>query len=288
MPLATMKTKQIITLLIASYAMALTSGCAKNYCAKFYQSTNPNEAQLESYSKNTRIVRTLDIVNDHKGFIKQGYVTIGRSTFWQDGNIPEKYLIAQGKKVGADVVLFQEDHTGSYLQSGTTYDYMPEQTINTQGTATVTGLGAYGNRTANVDYSSQSTAPAKMQARTTINTVHRFTCDTVFMRKGKAPIHGLVLAELTSAQKREIESNNGASVLFTVNSSPAYDADIIDGDVILDINDNKVKSAKFASSLLSELAGSEVTIKVWRGGKVISRKVKLNESYAKSALPSEA
>jgi S1-C subfamily serine protease len=76
----------------------------------------------------------------------------------------------------------------------------------------------------------------------------------------------LQLAELTPDQRKKYERNNGVVVRYAVEGSPAFNANIIPGDLIIGIDNNNVLSGEHAGQLLEAIPqpADKVVFKVIR------------------------
>jgi hypothetical protein len=77
---------------------------------------------------------------------------------------------------------------------------------------------------------------------------------------------GLELSDLTGLQRTNLERNAGAFVVSVMRESPAWDANVIPEDVLIEVNGTPVKNAAQGNSLLDEAktAGSEIELAVIR------------------------
>ena len=92
-----------------------------------------------------------------------------------------------------------------------------------------------------------------------------------------APGHfGAYVENLTSEQRAAVQRNRGASILAAVRNSPAFEADVLTGDIILSVDGEDVRDAQDFISRVSALAGHEVVVEYWRNSAIDARIVRLN------------
>ena len=75
-----------------------------------------------------------------------------------------------------------------------------------------------------------------------------------------------------------IPLNEGFIILQVFNNSPAYDAKLVGGDIIVAIENRKVSKGQDINEIIKVndfRPGDKITIKIWRNGKYINRKLKL-------------
>ncbi len=230
---------------IVAVFMGLT-GCAGNPFSSFYQPYNiPQDRLIKSTSKPELILGS-DLKNDRYKLNSKGYTEIGSSAF-NGANVNMDHALDQAEKLGADLVYCYCNYTDT--ESGT----VPLITPNNQTVIAGGGVATvYGNKLTPISYS-----------------VRRYDYIATYWVKAKMPILGVNIMAITTDVKRKIGSNKGLIVTAVREGSPAYIADIIDGDVIVKINDTVISSGKSLQDALLSNAGEEVKISLWRGDKKI-------------------
>jgi len=251
----------------ALLVLALT-GCANNW-AKYYQGT-PDARALPNYDasesvQGVRVYSTNDIAKDRLEMFRRGYVQIGASAFNAGSDQgSERQLRQQAEKVGAHVVLVGSTYTNTVsgvmpLTTPTT------STSYTTGHATAYGAGgtvnAYGNSTTTI-YGSQTTMIPYSIARSDFG--------AAFFAKSKTHT-GIFAAPLDDATKQRIGSNKGVLVQAVVDGSPAFQADVLPGDVVQSINDESTSSPQQYQTAVNRWAGTKITLKLIRGSQEITK-----------------
>lgn len=268
-----------LSLSLAVSLLLLVAGCASGY-KQFYQpakGATPLEiAALRAAPPSiTPIVEHSQPVDDDgqsilKAYAKRSYVMIGQSAFNSGSQESEDSAVRQGQEVGADLVLILNP---KYTGSVTSIIPITTPTTNTSyssGSATAYGPGgpvtAYGTGTTTTYGSTTNFVPV---------TVHRSDYAAIFFVKRRVSL-GAFTRELNDAERQEFQSNKGAVVHLVVDGSPAFDADILVGDVIMAIDGKSVSSTKTLQALLREHAGKLIAVSIVRRGQHIEKSVKLN------------
>lgn len=263
--------------LVAALSLIVLAGCASGY-KRFYQSapgatleaitarrpSPPPAVPIVERSQPSDAQAILD------AYARRGYVMIGHAMFNSGKPESEDSAVRQAHKVGADLVLIlSPKYTGS-VTSAIPITTPTSTTSYSTGSATAYGPGgtvtAYGSGTTTTYGSTTNYVPF---------TVHRSDYGAVFFVEQRFGL-GLFTRDLTDAERQEFQSNKGASVRLVVDGTPAFDADILVGDVITSIDGVVVSSAKTFNELLRERAGKRVSILIVRRGQYIEKSVQLN------------
>ena len=91
----------------------------------------------------------------------------------------------------------------------------------------------------------------------------------------KPPVFGTHIRELTPEIKQQIESNKGMLIYAVIKGSPAFEADILKGDVLRKIGDVSVFDQESFQRALSNYEGKETDVTLFRGNKELHKLVKL-------------
>jgi S1-C subfamily serine protease len=76
--------------------------------------------------------------------------------------------------------------------------------------------------------------------------------------------------------RQQLEQNTGVFVLIVVNGSPAFNANILEGDAILKVDGEDVESVPDFMEKYKRLAGQKVDVEIWRNGQFKTNTVQLN------------
>ena len=238
--------EEISRLVIGLCALITLTSCvtASNGFYIYYQDqAGPTSTNLPPYSGSTKILTTTEAntINDEKNVMRNGYALIGVSHF-QGPTQLQSALMSQAKKVGADVVLYSCQYLGSKQTEVPIVQYHPAQTHTT----------------------------------TTKGTVQRYQYGAEFFRRMPPVIFGVMVLPLPNEIRQQLEKNTGAFVYVVVNDSPAFNADILEGDVILKMNGENVESVSDFVEKYRRLVGQKVDLEIWRDGQFRTNYVQLN------------
>jgi hypothetical protein len=201
---------------------------------------------------------------------KRGYVMIGQSMFNSGRRESDDAAVRQAQDVGADLVLILNPrYTGSVTSS------VPITTPTTSTSYSTGSATAYGAGGAVTAYGSGTTTTYGSTTNYVPMTVHRSDYGAVFFVKQRFGL-GVYMRDLNDSERQELQSNKGAAVRLVVDGTPAFDADLLIGDVITAIDGVSVSNAKAFSDLLLERRGRLVSISVIRRGQRIEKSVRLN------------
>lgn len=105
-------------------------------------------------------------------------------------------------------------------------------------------------------------------------TVNRYNYGAVYFVK-RSYIFGVNWRELTSDERKKLQSNSGVFITSVVNDTPAFRNDILAGDIIVKIDGQTIYGAQAASGALKNKRGQEVDFTILRNGKFIEKAIKL-------------
>jgi hypothetical protein len=202
-------------------------------------------------------------------YAKRGYVMIGHSMFNTGRPETEQAAVAQGKEVGADIVLILDPkYTGSVTTSIPITTPTTSTTYST-GTATAYGSGspvtAYGSGTSTTYGTSTSYVPI---------TVNRSDYGAVYFVKQKFNL-GAFFRDLTDAERQELQTNRGAVIRLVVDNTPAFNSDLLVGDILISVDGIIIGNSQALSDLLRQRTGKQITLLVSRHGKSLEKVIQL-------------
>jgi serine protease Do len=275
---------KLCPLLLTFCAIASLTGCvtAPNGFSRFYQDQAGGAiTNLPPYSGETKIVRQSDnVTNDLKELARNNYLLIGTSAF-QGPPQSQDMLMAQAKKVGADVVIYSSVYLGSQETTVPFVQYHPGESYTTTSSGTLNanayGNGGYAYGTGNYYGNSTTTSSGTYSTEMIPITIQRYQYDVGYFRKGKTPVLGIVPKELPDEIRQQLQRNNGVYVWVVRNDTPAFYANILEGDVILKLNGENVESIKDFSEKLLPVVGKKVDLEIWRSGETKTISVQLND-----------
>ena len=220
---------------------------------------------------------------DAQKMFEDGYDLVGFSSF-NAGEVDKGKLIAQARKVKAEVVVFYSQYTNTL--SGVMPLTLPDNhTVTTTytGNSNISG-NVYGSRGGWANYS--GTGSSFGTANTTIYgskttyipySQNRYDYMASYWIKMKKPIFGVLAIDLTSEQRSKIGTNKGAFVYGVVKGSPAFMADIFKGDIIKKINEDDVKDTADLVLKTDTNFGKKVTVTLVRDGNNLTKDVQLSQ-----------
>lgn len=83
--------------------------------------------------------------------------------------------------------------------------------------------------------------------------------------------------DLTDEERRQLQSNRGAYVISVIDDSPAYESDILPGDVIVALNGNAANGQDGLSDLVKASEGRDVELIIIRQGVRLTKTVFLRK-----------
>ncbi|OYW36232.1 MAG: signaling protein [Hydrogenophilales bacterium 12-61-10] len=263
---------------ILAVALAiLLSGCANGYQA-FYkqaQGATPEAVAAKRAAPPPPIpaVERAQPGNSQEtqdAYWKRGYAIIGNSMFNSGRPVSEDSAVRQAQDVGADLVLIlNPQYTGTVTSS---VPITTPTTTTSYSTGTATAYGYGGSATA---YGSGTTTTYGTTTNYIPMTLNRSDYGAVYFVKQRFDL-GLVTRDLNDAERQELQTDRGAAVRLVVDGTPAFNADMLVGDVITTIDGVAVPGAKVFNELLSERRGKLIALALIRRGQRIEKSVQLN------------
>lgn len=281
---ATKGTHMRITLMLV---VAVLSGCATNGYTKFYTPARGNETATSNplYVKPPKVpalyTHSNDVDADVKRLNEDGYWLIGTSSFFGPSKMANKEdAIAQGQKVGAALVMLKTSYKDTL--SGTMPMVLPNApqtaTMNTTGNVYGNGGSAYYNSTSTVTMPGGSTTyniPYNV-SRSDIFASYWVLFDPAKMRLGVRP------GTLPDDVRNKLKRNTGAYVYIVVHGTPAFAANVMEGDVIVKIDDADVIDGNGFLAQLAQYQGQTVNLSIIRDGLPVNIRVPLKQIAATS------
>jgi len=269
-------------MLIALCALVNLTGCitTPNGFRKFYQDkAGTLITNCAPYSGSTKVYAAANPMNDVRDLYRNGYVLIGESAF-QGPRQSNGALMSQAKKVGADIVLLSSAYLGSQQTAVPWIQYNPGQTYTTTSSGIVNanawGSGGYAYGTGNYYGTSTTTTPGTYSTQVIPVTVHRYQYHAGYFRKMPPPIFGVLAQPLPPEIRQQLERNTGVFAWIVRANSPAFAANILDGDVILKVNSENVLSVEDYVAKFAGLDGQKVDVEIWRNGQIKNISLQLN------------
>jgi membrane-associated protease RseP (regulator of RpoE activity) len=255
---------------LSVFLLLLSIGCAKTY-SQFYTDTTQGRdinKYIEVSAIEPKLLNGNNVKSDIIQMIENGYVLLGYSNFY-GRKINENQAIDQAKQVKASIVIVYSKYRDTI--SGYTPLILPDsKTSVTNVTASIYGSSGYAT-----GYGTGNTSSYGTQTMYVPYNIDRFDQGATYWAKRKNIVFGAFCNDLTPELRQKIGSNRGVLVVAVVKQSPAYRADIINGDILKKINNKEIDMSN-GESILNENAGKKVTIILIRDGKELTKEVMLN------------
>ena len=249
---------RLITVIVTCLVL---NACASGY-QQFYKpyvdaKTLPDVQLLKDGDK-PEIFSSDDMQRDVKIAISRGYRPIGASSF--NGQIEsEQAVIHQAKSIGAILVLVNLKFTES--RTITTPLFLPNnQTTYNSGSV----YGTYGS----ANYSGTSTTYGTTVVPITSQQQRYDQTAVFFVKSTKKPKFGIMVTDLPPELRSKYERNNGALIDNVAEESPAFAANLLPGDILIELNSTTVINAKHAEELMQSASPKDgkCILKVIRNG----------------------
>ena len=248
--------KQYFLAIIGCFLLA---SCTTNF-KKFYKpivdAKSLSNVQLLVKMETPIILYSKNIDLDVNITLSKNYILIGSSNFIGELE-SERSLISQARAVNAGFVIVYSE----FLNSITTTESLllpNSQTSYSNGTV----YGSYGH----VNYSESTTSNNTMVVPYT-STQHQYLQKAFFFVKNKTKQRvGVNVVDLSSELRTKLERNTGVLVDVVYEESPAFIANILVSDVIIEVNGINIINSKQASDLLQQLPQGKLVLKIIRNG----------------------
>lgn len=206
----------------------------------------------------------IDLEQDLLKMLENNYLPVGYSLF-NAADVNKKDAIRQAKKVNAAVVILHSKY------SGTLSGYRPF-TRPDRKTSSTTFLGsAHGSSNFTSFFGTADTTTHGTTTTYIPQNINRFNYLVTYWIQMKRPIFGTQIGDLSAEVKQQIASNKGVLVLAVIKGSPAFEADILKGDVIQKIRDFSVYDEGTFQAALDEYQGSRVDVFINRANITIKK-----------------
>jgi C-terminal processing protease CtpA/Prc len=252
---------------IVPIAMVLAlAGCANPY-REHYVSTLERwpsgvSTRLLPAAGPVEIVTSTDMRRDAVRMMENGYVLLGRSKF-SSTNVDPDGARKQAEEIGAAVVVVSSKYANSVIQSVPMTEYIPprQETYTESGYVHVTPDSGYW-----YDREMTRTIEGEFQTAYVPQTTDYYDYAATYWAKSKPPIFGVLVRELSTEQRQELQSNRGVLVRAVIKGSPAFAADFLRDDVITSFAGEVVYEPDRFFELVEAHQGQEVEVELVRRG----------------------
>lgn len=239
-------------------AMAATTllivGCAQNGYKQFYQqvvdvNTLSDVKILESGTE-PEVLRTNNLNRDIHILRSKGYIPIGYSSF--NGSYENvENAKKQAEQVAALVVLVASEYTNTETKTSA---LLIPTTSTSQHSGTIYG----GNGTGG--YTGSSTTYGNTVVPFTASQRRYDQAAVYFIEISKKPRFGLVSNDLTPKLRSELERNTGALVEVVIEGTPAFRANFLPGDVIIEIDGKLIENTDHAIAVMNAVPEAQQNV----------------------------
>jgi PDZ domain len=273
------------------YAMVVAATIALTACANgFEQFYRPSPAAAQVKGKPymapppatpALYAHSGDIQADAKRMAEEGYILIGTSSFSGAANrVHESQAIAEGKEVGATVVLIKSQYQGTVtgVMPFTVPGAPQVSTVNTTGTVNSYGSGGYatGNYNATSTITTPGT-PTTYQIPYSIVRNEYFASYWAKQDPNKARL-GVRSEPIPDSIRAQLQRNTGVYIPIVIRGTPAFRVNILEGDVIVRIRGEEIIDPVGFDAQLTKFAGSDVVLTVIRNSESRDISVHLNQN----------
>jgi len=218
-----------------------------------------------------KLLTSTDLRKDSLSMLESNHVMIGRSKF-RSPSIDESQALDQAKKIGAWVVLVNHKYVDTVTESVPVNEYIPDQRVDTTETTVIHD----GGENPKVILKDTSTV-VQGEFRTTYmdrNTEY-YDYTATFWAKAKPPLFGVLVKALDEETKASLGSNKGVLVTGVITGSPAWDADFLKRDILVEIAGEPIRDPDHFFDVVERNAGKTVTVDFFRDDQKSTKKIKL-------------
>jgi membrane-associated protease RseP (regulator of RpoE activity) len=241
-----MKPYQLV--LMAAMAAAL-SGCASGYQQFYKPATNITPEKIAAHRAspppaNPAVERTQGSADPSfmDRYLRRAMIPIGYAKFTSSLQENEQAAIKQGHDVGADlVVIFDPKYVGS--------------------------------TTSNVPITMIS--PTAYSSTIIPVTIDRSSYGAIYFVKQKTSL-GIIYRDLTDDERSRLQTNKGLVARVIIDDSPAYEADMLVGDILTAIDGRTISNGPAFDEMVGSLRGRTVVVRFIRAGQPMEKTIKLN------------
>lgn len=250
--------KYIIFLLIV-----LLFGCATNNYQKFYKSNvdtmTLKAVELLKSGEEPQIFNSDNFDRDFKILLSKNYSAVGYSAF-NGGYQGEDKIKEQARRIGASIVLTNAKYTHTLT---TVSPLFLPNTTTTHHSGTVMSGGNLGIFDGTSTSHGTTVVPMTQQQM-------RYDQQALFFVKSTQKLtYGVIFSELPNKLKAELERNTGVLIYVVVENTPAFYANVLDGDILIKFNDVDIINKRHLEDVMGSYNSSrgKCIFKVIRNGK---------------------
>jgi len=177
--------------------------------------------------------------------------------------------VAQGKTVGAQYIVVSTKYART-VQGAIPITTFAPQTTYSNGTASAFGSGGYATGTYNGTSTTYSQQTSYMPY-----SVARYDQLAVYFVPLTRTGMGLLFRDITAQEAQGLGTQKAVAVAAVRRGSPAFDADILPGDIVTSIGGQVVFDSGMAIAAIRASYGSDAVVTIQRNGQAIQKTVHL-------------
>lgn len=255
------KERAVRKITILSFLGLILFGCSTLSYTDFYSKSDYHQKnRILLSSESPKVYRYTDVRADDQGLMENNYVILGYASF-STPNLSVDALKEQGRKVGATVIMVTSKYAETVSISIPTMTFRP-QTSTSSVSGDVNAVVATTKETSEAGYITYR--------------IDRDDYLVTFWAKAKPPVFGAFFTELSLAMQLELNLNKGLLIKAVVDHSPAYEANVIPGDIVIQLNNVNVESVAQFQNLIYQNAGRTVGLRIIRKGEEKNIEVRMN------------
>lgn len=258
-------------LAIIGVCVPLCGGCHSNpYAENFHSAIVAGHLQTSEYALHNLTVysgaptveRAKDTQANAISMWEDGFVLLGTSR-WVGPAVAQTLAAQEATAIGAQIVTIDAQYQSTGLRNVPITD---TRFINRSGTV-------YGPGGPVTYYDNSTIQDTKWLTETQDNYRHHAAFWTKPIRP--QPL-GALVENLTVEQRKALGTNSGVSVQGVVRGSPAFQHDILPGDILMKINGDRVTGVGSFMSSIRQHAGQAIRLTIQRGGESRDMSITLN------------
>jgi hypothetical protein len=257
----------MLRLISALVLAALLVGC-QNPWKDFYQGAQLPPDAPDNGLPDCRQVSDFDA--SIKEYMRENYFPFGQSVFNAGNNVGTGDMQDFGATIKADVILYAVGNRTTTQSAMALPQYNP-------GTQQTTYLSGYGSNGSSFYGTANTYSPGTYSTTVVPVTIVRQDYYAVYLKKSWfKPILGVHRTPVTAEQAKVVGTNNALLINVVMRRSPAFYADLYEGDCILEFNGQRVPlDEEEFSALLDKNRGKEIELLIYRSGNKLIKKIRL-------------
>lgn len=246
--------------------MGLLAGCVNPYAKYYVDKTGGGGLRtrgIKVFSEAPQLIHgnSLNPDEDVQAMFGEGYVPIGVSSF-NGREFSADLALEQARKVGATRVIVYEKYT------------------ETEHSAVPVVLPTFGSAFSQMGRTAVSTTVVGSTTAIVPTSVRRYDQGATYWAPSPHGVGDFFSRNLNNEERTRLQSDKGVVVIGVRRGGPAFEADILKGDILRAVNSTEIEDTKSLGPVLKALAGQTVTFTVVRGDQTLEKTVHLNPDPA--------